>query len=89
MGVRGARHAPAITASLVRLVETYKVLGTQAMSCSTASVVYLITYKRWVIQYIGEDLRRRVNNHRNVGMSTVASVSTGVARPLPLTVFSV
>ena len=43
-------------------------LGTQAMSCNTTSVVYLITCKRCGIQYVGEmgqELRRRMNNHRN------------------------
>ena len=48
--------------------KTYKVLGTQAMSCNTTSVVYLITCKRCGIQYVGEtgqELRRRMNNHRN------------------------
>ena len=46
---------------------SYKVLGKQALSCSTTSVVYLITCRRCGIQYVGEtgqQLRSRMNNHR-------------------------
>ena len=42
-------------------------LGKQALSCGTTSVVYLITCRRCGIQYVGEtgqQLRSRMNNHR-------------------------
>ena len=46
----------------------YKVLGTQALTCNTKSIVYLITCKKCGIQYVGEtgqQLKRRMSNHRN------------------------
>ena len=57
----GSRFTSTITG------RSYKVLGNQALSCSTTSVVYLITCRRCGIQYVGEtgqQLRKRMNNHR-------------------------
>ena len=43
-------------------------LGTQALTCNTMSIVYLFTCKKCGIQYVGEtgqQLKRRMSNHRN------------------------
>ena len=47
--------------------KSYKVIGTEELSCDSAGVVYLITCKRCGLQYVGETsqaLKRRMNNHR-------------------------
>ena len=47
--------------------KSYKVLDKWVLTCSTASIVYLITCRRCDIQYVeetGQPLRKRMSNHR-------------------------